>query len=131
MSFIKFFGYLMATGVVATSLLMAILGGKFQRIEAGAYAGERRPWWFKIIAATIIIIYLAAVYDFWHSPKTWASWVLVVIIPIGWAVKAAMVVFNSAGRQTVSSISGNQAWYKVALYRLPAAVLMGALAWFA
>ncbi len=125
---VKFFGYFLASGVVLTSLLMLVLGAKWQEIEAAAYGSKRRPLWFVLVSVLLIGVYVAALVDFFSADKTWATWVLALVIPLGWLVKGAMVVFNPSGRQTVSSISGGQAWCKVALARLPVAVVLLVLA---
>jgi len=54
-----------------------------------------------------------------------------VVIPLGWALKAALVIFNPQGRQAVSAIAGDQNWRTVALARLPIAILLGVLTWLA
>lgn len=131
MSFVKLFGFFLGSGVVLTSLLMMVLGAKWQEIEAAAYGGKRRPLWFVLGSVLLIGIYAAALFDFFAADKTWATWVLAVVIPLGWLVKGAMIVFNPAGRKKVSSISGGQAWFKVALARLPVALVLFVLAWYA
>lgn len=131
MSFVKVFGYSLAAGVVATSLLIMVMGAKWQEVEAAAYGGKRRPLWFVVGSVLLIGIYVAALADFFSADKTWATWALAVVIPLGWLAKAAIVVFNPAGRQKVSSISGGQAWFKVALARLPVALVLLVLAWYA
>ncbi len=128
---IKMFGFGLAVGIVITSLAMAWLGGRWQRIESTAYAGEKRPIWFWIISILLISLYLVALVTFLSSEKTWAGWFLMVIIPAGWILKAGLVTFNAKGRQTVSSVSGDQNWRNIALARLPIAVILGVLAWFA
>jgi H+/Cl- antiporter ClcA len=128
----KLFGYLLAAGIAATSLAMMIMGGRFQRVEAAAYAGERRPWWFYAVGLPLIGLYVVSLIDFLRARRrNWASWVLILLIPLGWTVKGALVVFNPEGRQTVSSIEGNAAWRKVGLARLPLAVVLAFLAYFA
>lgn len=128
---VKLFGYLFAAGVVGTSIAMMILGGRWQKIEASAYAGDRRPTWFWIGSACVIVLYLAVLVSFIRGEKNWASWILAVIIPVGWAVKGGLVTFNAKGRKAVSSVSGDSGWTKVALARLPVAVILAVLAWFA
>lgn len=119
-------------GIAAlASVIMFIMGGKFQKVEANAYAGKRRPWWFVLISGLLIVAYGVVFYNFLQLDKTWASWVLVVLLPVGWALKAAIVVFNPKGRKTVSAISGDSAWRTVAVARFPIAVLLAVLAYFA
>lgn len=126
----KLFGYTLSAGTAATSLAMIGMGSRFQRVEAAAYAGERRPWWFYAIGIPLIVIYIASLIDFLRTEKrNWASWTLILLIPVGWTVKAALVVFNPQGRQTVSSIEGDTAWRKVGLARLPLAVVLALLAY--
>jgi hypothetical protein len=54
-----------------------------------------------------------------------------VVIPIGWGVKGALIVFNPKGRQAVSAIAGDQNWRKIALARLPVAILLAVLTYLA
>lgn len=129
--YVKMFGFVLAGGVIATSVAMMILGGRWQRIEAAAYAGKHRPLWFWIASVVLIAVYGAILFSFIRGEKNWAGWVLAVVIPAGWAVKGALVTFNPKGRKTVSSVSGDAGWTKVALARLPVAVILAVLAWFA
>ena len=131
MSLVQGYGYFMATIAALASVVMFIMGGKFQRVEANAYAGKKRPWWFVLISVLLIVAYGAVFYNFLQLDKNWASWVLVVLMPVGWGLKAAIVVFNPKGRKTVSAISGDSAWRKVALARFPIAVILAVLAYFA
>jgi len=131
MLFVKMFGFMLAAAALFTSLAMMIMGGNWQRIEELAYAGNRRPWWFKVISVFLILLYVLALVNFIVNDKNWASWTLMVIIPVGWVIKAAAVVFNKEGRKKVSSISGDENWRKVALARLPIAIILAVLAIFA
>lgn len=128
--YIKLFGYFLASGIVLTSLAMASLGGRWQGIEASAYSGQRRPWWFWMISVVFIALYGAALVNFINADKTLAAWFLIVIIPVGWAVKGGLVIFNSKGRQAVSNLEGDQNWRKVAAARLPIALILATLAYF-
>jgi hypothetical protein len=128
---VKLFGFWLAGGVVLTSLAIAWFGVRWQRIEALVYAGEKRPGWFWLVSLLVVGLYLAAPVTFFSGPKTWAGWLLMLVIPMGWLLKAGLVILNPQGRQKVSAIEGDQAWKRVALARLPAALILGLLAWFA
>lgn len=128
--YIKLFGYFLAAGILLTSFAMAILGGRWQRLEASAYAEKQRPWWFWTGSLLIIALYIAALVHFANTDRNLAGWFLIVIIPLGWAVKGGLVIFNHQGRQAVTSLKGDQSWRKVALARLPAALLLAVLAYF-
>lgn len=130
MLIIKLFGFTIATAALFTSVAMIIMGGKWQKIEQSAYGGSQRPWWFIVLSVLIIAFYMATVVSFIGIEKTWASWAMVVIIPVGWGLKAAVIVFNSKGREKVSSISGDKSWVKIGLARLPIAALFYLLAMF-
>jgi hypothetical protein len=127
---IKMFALLLAAGVVGTSLAIITMGGRWQQVEEAAYGGERRPWWFWLTSLVLLGLYAGALFSFITGDRTWAGWVLVVILPLGWALKGALVVFNKKGRQTITSITGDQAWIKVGLARLPIAVVLVVLALF-
>lgn len=132
MIYVKFFGYFLAAAALLTSAAMALMGARWQAVEQSAYVGKRRPWWFIVISILLIGVYLFTLYTFIIAPaKNWAGWFLMVILPVGWALKAALVIFNPQGRATVSNIEGDQNWRKVALARLPIAVLLAVLTWFA
>lgn len=128
---VRVFGWALSGGVLATSAAMAIMGERWQRVEAAAYGEERRPRWFWALSAGVIGLYLAALASFIRGARTRAGWVLMVAIPLGWAIKGGLVVFSPAGRQRASSISGTRSWRRVALARLPIAALLAALARFA
>jgi cytochrome bd-type quinol oxidase subunit 2 len=126
--FIKVFGYTLAGGIILTSLLIALMGGRWQQVESRAYAGERRPGWFIVVSLVLVALYITALADFVTADKTWAGWLLVVVIPLGWLLKGAAVIFNQAGRQKVAAIAGDAAWLKVAAMRLPIAAALAGLA---
>jgi hypothetical protein len=124
---VKVFGYGLTAGALATSIAMFLLGDRFQQIEVAAYGGTRRPLWFWSLSLGVIGLYLAALNEFLRGRKTPAGWVLMVLVPLGWSIKAALVVFNPAGQRQVVSISGDAAWRRVAIARFPVAVLLGIL----
>ncbi len=128
MLFVKLFGFLLAVGVVGTSAAMFALGARWQAIESSAYAGKKRPVWFFVVSALVLGLYGVALWRFVGEDKTWAAWVLMVALPALWALKTALVAANPAGRAKVSAISGNENWKKIALARLPVAVVLAALA---
>jgi len=130
MFYVHLFGYGLSLAALFTSLAIALMGARWQAVEQSAYAGKSRPWWFILGSILLIGFYLFALYHFIYAEKTLAGWLLMVILPVGWALKGAMVVFNPKGRQTVSSISGDQNWRKVALARLPVALILAVLTYF-
>ena len=131
MTLIQVFGYLIAAAVLFTSLAMLILGGRWQRIEAAAYASAKRPLWFIALSILVLGLYLAAVIQFIMLPKAVGGWILALLLPAGWLVKGALVSFNAKGRSKVSAIAGDRAWIAIGLSRLPVAVLLGLAAYFA
>ena len=129
--YIKLFGYLIAAGVFFTSLAMYWMGARWQAVEQAGYGGKHRPWWFYVLSILLIGLYGLAVVDFAGADKNWATWVLVVVFPAGWALKGALIVFNARGRAAVTSVEGDQNWRRIAFARLPIAVILGVLAFFA
>ena len=128
----KIFAITLAVAVLGTSVLIAVMGGRFQNVEKAVYLGEKRPWWFYLAIAVYAIFYLATLISFIMSPdKSWAAWVLVVFIPVGAALKGALIIFNKEGQKKVTSIEGDQAWRKVALSRLILLPIFIALAYYA
>jgi hypothetical protein len=124
---VKLFGLTLSLGVAGTSLAMATLGRRWQPIEAAAYGGERLPQWFWLGTAGALASYLATLASFLQGPKSWAGWTLMVLIPLGWTAKAALVTFNPGGRRAVSSLAGDRAWRRVALARLSVALVLAVL----
>ncbi len=132
MLLVKIFGVTLALAVLGTSVMIALMGAKFQKVEQAAYSGEKRPWWFYLSMAVYAVFYLVVLVSFINSPeKTWAAWLLVIIIPIGAVLKGALIIFNKKGQEKVTSIEGDKAWRKVALARLVLAPLFLVLAYFA
>ena len=129
--FVKAFGATLSIAALITSVAMITLGAKWQKIERAAYASEKRPWWFVVASILLLTFYAAALMEFISAQKTRAGWVLMVAIPILWAMKAAVIIFNPKGRKVVSEISGDKSWIKIGLARLPIAILVGLLTWFA
>ena len=132
MLLVKIFGLTLALAVLGTSIWMAVMGEKFQKVEQAAYSGDRRPWWFYLTLVVYAIFYVAVLISFITYPdKTWAGWVLVIVIPVGAVLKGSLVIFNKEGQEKVTSISGDTAWRKIALARLVLAPLFLLLAYFA
>jgi uncharacterized membrane-anchored protein len=131
MLIVNVFGFTLAAGALLTSIAMITMGEKWQNVERRAYAGNKRPWWFVLVSILLIAFYIAALINFWASEKTIAGLILMIIIPIGWGLKAILIVLNPSGRQKVSAISGDKAWIKIGLARLPIAVILFILALFA
>ena len=129
--YIKLFGYLIAAGVAFTSLAMYVMGARWQAVEQAGYGGKSRPWWFCLLSAILIGLYVLAVANFVGADKNWATWTLVVFFPVGWVLKGALIVFNAKGRQAVISVEGDQNWHKIAFARLPIAFIICVLAFFA
>jgi len=129
---INIFGYVLAALLVFTSLGMIIMQGKWQRIEAAGYrSGAGLSWWMIALAIVLVVLYAASVIQFINAEKTIAGWILILLVPVGWALKAVLVVFNPRGRAALSNISGDVNWIKVGLARLPLALVLGVLAYFA
>ena len=131
MALVNLFGYSIALAVVGTSIAMMVLGEKWQGIEQSAYAADKRPMWFIILSIIVITWYCVSLYSFVIGSKTIAGWIMMVVMPFGWAAKASLVTFNSKGRQVVSAISGRDSWVKVGLARLPVAIIYTVLAFYA
>lgn len=128
----KLFALVLAAAVLATSVLIYAFGGRFQAVEAKAYGGERRPWWFVLGLVAFATLYLAALAGFVLAPeRTWAGWTLMVVIPVGAALKAGLVILNPKGRAAVVAIEGDRAWRRVALTRAVLVPLFLVLAYFA
>lgn len=118
MTLVKAFAMLLAVAVLATSVWMYALGARFQAVEARAYAGARRPWWFVAALAAYAVLYLAALAAFVTAPeRSWAAWALMVVIPVAAALKGALVLFNRKGQAVVTAIEGDTAWRRIALSR--------------
>jgi hypothetical protein len=128
----KMFALVLALAVLGTSLWMIVLGGRFQEVERRAYAGDRRPWWFVAAALAFVALYALTLFGFVTAPeRSWAAWLLVVVIPVGVALKGALVVFNPKGQAAVTAIAGDAAWRKVALSRLALVPVFLVLAYYA
>ncbi len=128
----KIFGVTLALAVIGTSILIGVMGGRFQKVEQVVYSGEKRPWWFYFIMVLYAVFYTVVLVSFINHPdKTWAGWMLVVIIPVGAVLKGALIIFNKKGQKMVTSIEGDKDWRKIALARLVLAPLFLVLTYFA
>jgi hypothetical protein len=128
----KAFAALLALAVLGTSVWMYVLGGRFQAVEARAYAGARRPRWFVAVLVGYVVLYLAALAAFVVAPeRSWAAWVLIVVIPVAATLKGALVVFNRKGQEAVTAIEGDAAWRRIALSRVVLVPLFLLLAYYA
>jgi len=128
----KIFGITLALAVIGTSILIGVMGGRFQKVEQVVYSGEKRPWWFYFSMVLYAVFYTVVLVSFINHPdKTWAGWMLVVIIPVGAVLKGALIIFNKKGQKKVTSIEGDKDWRKIALARLVLAPLFLLLAYFA
>lgn len=77
------------------------------------------------------MLYLAALVTFISSPeRSVASWILMVVIPVGAGLKLAPVVLNPKGQVKVTSIEGADDWRKIALARTVLVPIFLALAYF-
>lgn len=128
----KVFALVLATAVLLTSVLIYVMGGRFRAVEERAYGGDRRPWWFAVGLVAFAALYVAALVGFATAPeRTWAAWVLMVVIPVGAALKAGLVILNPSGRAKVIAIEGDQAWRRVALTRAVLVPVFLLLAYYA
>ena len=126
------FALVLAAAVLATSVAIYVMGGRFRAVEERAYGSDRRPWWFMLGLLAFAALYLSALAGFVMAPeRTWAAWTLIVVIPIGAALKAGLVILNPQGRAMVTAIAGDQAWRRVALTRAVLAPVFLVLAYFA
>lgn len=131
MSMLKIFGYLIAVAVLGTSVAMMIMGEKWQKVESSAYSGDKRPKWFILLSVVILSIYLLGLAGFIAGEKSVSGWLLAVVFPLGWGIKGTLVIFNKKGREKVTSINTDSAWTKIALSRIPAAIIISLLAYYA
>ncbi|GAA6202885.1 hypothetical protein [Aquicoccus sp. SU-CL01552] len=121
---IEVFGYGLAVLALATSLGMIAMGRRWQKVEARAYGGVRRPKWF--LGATLCLggLWILAAFDFARSEQTIAGWALIAGVPLVWSMKAALIVFNPKGRKAVTAIDTDAGWRKIGLARLPIALVL-------
>jgi hypothetical protein len=128
----KVFALVLASAVLLTSVMIYVMGGRFQAVEERAYGGDRRPWWFSLGLVAFAALYVAALVGFATAPeRTWAAWVLMVVIPVGAALKAGLVILNPSGRAKVIAIEGDRAWRRVALTRAVLVPVFLLLAYYA
>jgi hypothetical protein len=122
---------MVAGAVLATSILMFVLGAKFRNVELAAYAGKRKPWWFVAGMAGYIVLYIAALMSFiGAAERNAAAWILIVVIPVGAGLKLALVVLNPKGQAKVTSIESANDWRKIAMARFVLVPIFLVLAYF-
>jgi hypothetical protein len=127
----KIFALMIAGAILATSILIFVLGAKFRQVELAAYAGKRKPWWFIAAMAVYIVFYLLALFAFITSPeRSAAAWMLMVVIPVGVCLKLALVILNPKGQAVVTSIEGTDNWRRIAVARSVLVPIFLALAYF-
>ena len=134
LAWLMIFGVVLTGLAAATSLGMLLFPERWSRFEIWAYGGARRPWPVWALAGGLLAVWGLAAVDFalrQDTGRTWAGWALVVGVPALWAVKSVALVFNPAGRAVVSGISDPRSWRKIGLARLPIALGLAALVWFA
>ena len=134
MAWLTIFGIFLTALAAVTSLGMLLFPERWGRLEAWAYGGARRPWPVWCLAALLLALWGLAAAEFALRPdsgRTWAGWALVAGVPALWLVKSAALVFNPKGRVVVSGISDPRSWRRIALARLPIALGLAALVWFA
>jgi len=124
---VQIFGYGLTAFALASSLGMIAMGRRWQAIEAAAYGGARRPVWFWLAAAILLVLWALAAWDFVQTERTLAGWVPIAGVPFVWALKASLLVFNPKGRKVVSEIDTDAGWRKVGYARLPIAVVLAVL----
>ncbi len=127
----RIFALILAVAVLATSILIYVMGARFQEIEKKAYLGEKRPWWFQVGLAAFAATYLTALAGFIMSDeRNWAAWILMVVIPIVATLKLGLVILNEKGKERVTSIEGDLAWRRIAIARATLVPVFLALAYF-
>ena len=124
---VQIFGCGLTAFALATSLGMIAMGRRWQAIEAAAYGGARRPVWFWLAAAILLVLWALAARDFEQTERTWVGWTLIAGVPLIWLLKAGLLVFNPKGREVVSGIDTDAGWRKVGFARLPIAVVLAVL----
>ncbi len=128
----KGFALLLATAVLATSVMIYVQGARFRLVEEAAYAGASRPWWFKLGLVAFAAAYLIALVGFvGAAERTWAAWLLMVVIPVGAALKSGLVILSERGRTKVISIEGDRAWRRIAMARAVLIPVFLVLAYYA
>lgn len=134
LAWLTIFGVSLTVLAAGTSLGMLLFPERWGRLEGWAYGGVRRPWPVWGLAALLLALWGLGMADFALRPdtgRTWAGWALVAGVPALWAVKSAALVFNPKGRAVVSGISDPRSWRRIGLARLPIALGLAALVWFA
>jgi len=127
------FGGTLAALAAITSFGMILMPAHWQKLEAWAYGGARRPWTVWALAGFLVVLWAMGLADFVQRSamdRGWAGWALVAGVPALWALKAAALVFNPAGRAAVSGISDPRRWRQIGVARLPIALGLAVLTGF-
>ncbi|SHL97844.1 hypothetical protein SAMN05443432_1044 [Roseovarius litoreus] len=134
LTWLTIFGVSLTLLAAVTSLGMLLFPERWGKLEAWAYGGARRPFPIWGLAVLLLALWGLGTTDFAlrsDTGRTWAGWALVAGVPAFWAVKSAALVFNPRGRAVVSGISDPRSWRRIGLARLPIALGLAALVWFA
>lgn len=134
MAWLTIFGVLLTALAVATSLGMLLFPERWSRLEVWAYGGATRPRPVWALASILLALWGLAAAEFALRPdggRTLAGLALVAGVPAFRAVKSIALVFNPKGRAVVSGISDPRSWRRIGLARLPIALGLAALVWFA
>jgi hypothetical protein len=74
------------------------------------------------LALLLLILWGLALSQYLVAPadaRSWAGWALLIGAPALWALKAAALVLNPAGRAAVLGIASAAVWRRIGIARLP------------